>query len=69
MAQVDVNALIGLAVTELPTIITALKTAFTKANPSAPLPTDAQFIAAMLSAAASSIAIDENWKVSHPPAV
>jgi len=66
MAQVDVNALIGLAMTELPTIITALKDAFKKSNPNDPQPTDAQVIAAMLSAAATTIAIDENWKASHP---
>jgi len=66
MAQVDVNALIGLAMTELPSIITSLKDAFKKSNPNDPQPTDAQVIAAMLSAAASSIAIDENWKASHP---
>ena len=62
----DINPLVSLAITELPTIITSLKAAFKKSNPTDPAPTDAQVIAAMLSAAASSIAVDEAWLAAHP---
>lgn len=58
--------LFQLAIQETPTIIAALKAAFSKANPAAPVPTSDEVIAAYHSAFASSIAKDEAWLAAHP---
>ena len=59
-------ALIALAIQEAPTIIAALKALFHQTNPNAPLPTDAEVIAAYQTAFVSSLAKDDAWLAAHP---
>jgi hypothetical protein len=61
-----VNPLLALAIQEAPTMISALKDLFSKQNPDAPVPTDAEVIAAYNDAFASSLAKDEQWLAAHP---
>jgi len=56
------------AIQNLPGILGFLKSMFAAANPNAPAMTDDQAKAALLSALASSIAIDEAWLAAHPKA-
>lgn len=60
------NPLILLAIKEAPSVIAFLKIQFAKANPEAPMPTDAEVITAYESAFASSIAKDDIWLATHP---
>jgi hypothetical protein len=60
------SPLVTIAIAELPDAIKFLKGLFVSANPDAPVPTDAEVIAAYLSACASSIATDEAWLAAHP---
>jgi hypothetical protein len=53
-------------VTLLPSIIELVKSFHASANPGAPPVTDADVIAALHSAVATSIATDEAWKAAHP---
>lgn len=59
-------ALVQIAIEEAPAIIQLLKDAFAKKNPTAPVPTDAEVIAAYESAFASSVAKDDAWLAAHP---
>ena len=59
-------ALIALVIKELPDGIALIKSLFVKANPDAPVPTDAEVIAAYQSALASSLAKDADWLAQHP---
>lgn len=60
------NNLVNIAIAETPAIIEFLKSAFAKAHPNDPAPTDADVIAAYQSAFASSIAKDDAWLAAHP---
>jgi hypothetical protein len=61
----DVN-LANVILQALPAIIALFKSFHGSANPGAPVPTDAQVLAALLQAGVQSIAIDEQWKAAHP---
>jgi len=61
------DTLIGLAIQELPAILSSLKGLFTRQNPTAPEPTDEEAIAGLQSACASSLAKDDQWLAAHPP--
>ncbi len=58
--------LLNVAIAEAPAIFDFLRTAFAKAHPGDPEPTDAEVIAAYEAAFASSIAKDEAWLAAHP---
>jgi hypothetical protein len=60
------NPLAQLAIQEAPAIIAYLKLQFAKKNPTAPLPTDDEVIAAYDSAFRASIAKDATWLAAHP---
>jgi len=60
------NPLILLALQQTPAIIDGLKALFHKTNPTAPVPTDAEIIAAYQSAFVSSLAKDDAWRAAHP---
>lgn len=60
------NPLIQLAIAQLPSIIAAIKDRFRKQDPTAPVPTDAEVMAAFESAYQSSLAKDEAWLAAHP---
>jgi hypothetical protein len=66
MDPATLAALIGLITQETPTIIAGVKSLFANQNPTAPVPTDAQVIAAFAAAYTASLAIDQNWLASHP---
>ena len=68
ITQIDVN-LANTVLTALPGIIGLIKGFHASNNPTAPPLTDADVIAALLQAGIASIAIDDNWKASHPPIV
>ena len=57
--------LLEIAITNLPAIIDSLKGWFHAANPEAPLPTDAEVIAAYQEALASSLSTDAQWLAAH----
>ena len=58
--------LIAIALQETPAIIASLKSLFVAQNPTAPVPTDAEVIAAYNSAFISSLAKDTAWLAAHP---
>ena len=60
------NPLTQLAAASLPSLIDLLKTLFVKQNPTAPVPTTAEVLAAYQQVLTSSIAVDEAWKAAHP---
>ena len=60
------QALINLAIQELPAVIDLFKSLFTKQNPGLPVPTSAEVIAAYQIAYTSSVAKDEQWLAQHP---
>jgi hypothetical protein len=60
------GALIGLALQETPAIIEALRSLFVSQHPDAPVPSDADVIAAYQAALASSLAKDADWLAAHP---
>lgn len=62
------GALIALIIQELPSLIPEIKGLFQAQNPGAPAPTDADVKAALLAAIASTLATDDSWLSSHPPA-
>lgn len=66
-AQIDLpQALVDVAVAELPAIIDFLKDAFAKKNPDAPVPTSEEVIAAYQAAFVADIADDEAYRAAHP---
>jgi len=60
------NPLIALALQETPAILATLKALFATQNPDAPVPTDAEVIAAYQTAFVSSLAKDDAWLAAHP---
>jgi hypothetical protein len=60
------GTLLGLAIQETPAIIEALKGLFVQQHPDAPVPSDADVIAAYQAALASSLAKDADWLAVHP---
>jgi hypothetical protein len=60
------NAILTLAIQELPGAIAALRGLFAQHNPGVPLPTDAEVIAAFQAACVSSLAKDAAWLGAHP---
>lgn len=58
--------LLNIAIDNLPTGIALLRTAFVKAHPNDPVPTEAELIAAEQEAISSSLAKDDRWLASHP---
>ncbi len=59
-------ALIALAIQEAPAAIELIKSAFVRANPDAPVPTDEEVAAAWMAAYRSSIDKDNQWLAVHP---
>jgi hypothetical protein len=66
MDPATLAALIGLITQEAPTIVAGVKSLFANQNPSAPVPTDAQVMAAFAAAFTASLAVDQNWLAAHP---
>ena len=62
------GALAAVALENLPAIIASLRDVFVKRNPEAPVPSDAEVIAAYQEALAASLAVDAEWLASHGPA-
>jgi len=60
------NPLIQIAISEAPAVIALLRGLFQQKNPSAPVPTDAEVIAAFEKAFKSSLAKDDQWLAAHP---
>jgi hypothetical protein len=60
------NPLLLVALKELPGVIGFLRDAFGEAHPGAPVPTDAEIIAAYQQALTSSLAKDDDWLETHP---
>lgn len=60
------EGLSNIAITLLPGIFDMIRARFTSKNSSAPLPTDAEVIAALNDAIASSIEKDDRWLAAHP---
>lgn len=58
--------IISVVITELPSIITAIKDAFSAAHPDEQQPTSEDVIAAFDAAYQSSLAKDEAWLAAHP---
>lgn len=50
----------------LPNVISLIKAIQGHSNPTEPLPTDAEVLAALNQAVAASVAVDEEWKRQHP---
>lgn len=51
---------------ELPNLINLAREAFIKANPGAPVPTEAELKAQLHAALESSLATDADWLAKHP---
>ena len=60
------GALLAIALQETPAIIESLKGLFAQQHPDAPVPSDADVIAAYQAALASSLAKDADWLAQHP---
>ena len=60
------GGLVAVAIQDLPAIIDSLKGWFHHANPGAPVPPDAEIIAAYQQALASSLTRDAQWHSLHP---
>ncbi len=58
--------LLSVAITELPTVIDLLKSAFRRAHPDQPAPTSEEVIAAYQSALRTSLATDDAYLAAHP---
>lgn len=60
------QGLLGVAISQLPSIIAFVREERAKADPTAPTPTDDEVLAALAGAVASSIARDDLWLAAHP---
>jgi hypothetical protein len=58
--------LLNLLIGQLPVVIGMIKGLHAAADPNAPPPTDAEVLAALQQAVASSIAKDDQWLSEHP---
>lgn len=58
--------LIALAIQEVPGVIALLRGALKKTVPGAPVPTEAEVMAAFNAAFFSSLARDDQWIAAHP---
>lgn len=58
--------LIAVLIQQMPSIVAFAKELFARENPTAPVPTEAEVIAAYLRALTSSLAKDEQWLAAHP---
>lgn len=58
--------LLALAIQQAPTVIAGLRELFQRDNPSAPVPTEAEVMAAFNAAFISSLARDTEWLAAHP---
>jgi hypothetical protein len=65
ITQNDLN-LANVILGALPKILELIRGLHASSHPSDPAPTDAQVVAALLQAGVQSIAVDEQWKASHP---
>lgn len=60
------TAVIGAITTVLPSVIGLIKDLVGKQTPGVPPPTDAEVKALLVSAIASSLAVDDRWLSQHP---
>ena len=60
------GSLVAVALEQLPAIIASLRDVFVKRNADAPVPSDAEVIAAYQEALAASLAKDAAWLAAHP---
>lgn len=60
------EALVTVAIQALPNVLDLIRLIHGTAHPGTPEPTDAEVIAALNAAVASSIAKDEDWLAHHP---
>ena len=61
----DVGGIINIAVGALPSILALIRGFHQQQDPTAPPLTDAAVFAALAYAVASSVAVDEAWKLAH----
>ena len=59
-------AVVTLATTILPSVISLFQALFVRQNPGVPPPTDAEVMAAFAGACATSLATDADWLAAHP---
>jgi len=62
------ESIINAALNSLPAILALIQGSHAEANPGAPVPTDAEVIAALHEAVASVVGKGETWKAAHPVA-
>lgn len=61
-----VNELLAIAIKETPAAIALIRSAFAKAHPTAPEPTDEEILAAYHEAVAQTLAKADAWLAAHP---
>lgn len=66
MPKIDFATIINTAIVNLPGIIAVIRGDHAARNPDAPLLTDEEVKAALLSAVGASLAKDEAWLAAHP---
>lgn len=66
MTADQIARLVNVAIAQLPALFAWIRGAHSQADPGAPLPTDAEVIAALHAAVASSTARDDQWLAAHP---
>ena len=66
MTADQIAALINVSIAQLPAVFAWIRGAHAQAHPGAPPPTDAEVIAALDAAVASSVAKDDAWLAAHP---
>lgn len=60
------SPLIAVLIQNLPGLVVFAREAFAKANPGAPVPTEAEIKAAYVAALALSLSVDAEWLAAHP---
>ena len=66
MTADQIAALVNVAISQLPGLFAWIRGAHAQTNPGVPPPTDAEVIAALQAAVASSIARDNAWLAARP---